>query len=136
MDFDLTEEQRLLDETVRRLIKDEYDFEKRKTYRASPQGFSSELWSRYAEIGLLGLPFPESEGGFGGTAVETMLVMENFGRGLVLEPRQQGAGWLRPLAPVRPGCACRRDCRPGWRRRHATEDRPAWAGGVAGRAWA
>jgi pimeloyl-CoA dehydrogenase small subunit len=86
MDFDLTEEQRLLDETVRRLIKDEYDFEKRKTYRASPQGFSSELWSRYAEIGLLGLPFPESEGGFGGTAVETMLVMENFGRGLVLEP--------------------------------------------------
>jgi pimeloyl-CoA dehydrogenase small subunit len=86
MDFDLTEEQRLLDETVRRLIKDEYDFEKRKTYRASPQGFSKELWSRYAEIGLLGLPFPESEGGFGGTAVETMLVMENFGRGLVLEP--------------------------------------------------
>jgi pimeloyl-CoA dehydrogenase small subunit len=86
MDFDFTEEQRLLDETVRRLIKDEYDFEKRKTYRAGPQGFSQDLWSRYAEIGLLGLPFPESEGGFGGTAVETMIVMENFGRGLVLEP--------------------------------------------------
>jgi pimeloyl-CoA dehydrogenase small subunit len=86
MDFDFTEEQRLLDETVRRLVKDEYEFEMRKKYRASPPGFSKELWARYAEIGLLGLPFPESEGGFGGSAVETMIVMENFGRGLVLEP--------------------------------------------------
>ena len=86
MDFDFSEEQRMLDETVRRLVKDEYDFEKRKTYLRSPRGFSKELWSRYAEIGLLGLPFPESEGGFGGSAVETMIVMENFGRGLVLEP--------------------------------------------------
>jgi pimeloyl-CoA dehydrogenase small subunit len=86
MDFDFTEEQRLLDETVRRLIKGEYDFEKRKTYLKSPAGFSKELWSRYAEIGLLGLPFPESEGGFGGSGVETMIVMENFGRGLALEP--------------------------------------------------
>jgi pimeloyl-CoA dehydrogenase small subunit len=86
MDFDFSEEQRLLDETVRRLIKDQYDFEKRKTYRAAPAGFSKDLWSRYAEIGLLGLPFAESEGGFGGSSVETMIVMENFGRGLVLEP--------------------------------------------------
>jgi pimeloyl-CoA dehydrogenase small subunit len=86
MDFDFSEEQRLLDETVRRLVKDEYDIPKRKSYMAEPQGFSRRLWQRYAELGLLGLPFPESEGGFGGSAVETMIVMESFGRGLVTEP--------------------------------------------------
>ena len=86
MDFDFTEEQRLLDETVRRLVKDEYGFEKRKAYKASPDGFSRKLWARYAEIGLLGLPFAEEHGGFGGSAVESMIVMESFGRGLVLEP--------------------------------------------------
>ena len=86
MDFDFTEEQRLLDETVRRLVKDEYGFEKRKGYKASPDGFSRKLWARYAEIGLLGLPFAEEHGGFGGSAVESMIVMESFGRGLALEP--------------------------------------------------
>jgi pimeloyl-CoA dehydrogenase small subunit len=86
MDFDLTEEQRLLDETVRRLVKDEYGSEKRKGYKASPEGFSRKLWARYAEIGLLGLPFAEEHGGFGGSAVESMIVMESFGRGLALEP--------------------------------------------------
>ena len=86
MDFDFSEEQRLLDETVHRLVKDEYDIPKRKSYMAEPHGFSRRLWDRYAELGLLGLPFPESEGGFGGSAVETMIVMESFGRGLVVEP--------------------------------------------------
>jgi pimeloyl-CoA dehydrogenase small subunit len=86
MDFDFTEEQRLLDETVRRLVKDEYDIVKRKSYMTEPTGFSRRLWERYAEIGLLGLPFAEAEGGFGGSAVETMIVMESFGRGLVVEP--------------------------------------------------
>ena len=86
MDFDFTEEQRLLDETVRRLVRGEYDIAKRKHYMAEPQGFSRKLWERYAEIGLLGLPFAESEGGFGGSAVETMIVMESFGRGLAVEP--------------------------------------------------
>ncbi len=86
MDFDFSEEQRLLDESVRRLVKDAYDIAKRRSYMAEPEGFSRALWARYAELGLLGLPFAESEGGFGGTAVETMIVMESFGRGLVLEP--------------------------------------------------
>ncbi|HUH83562.1 MAG TPA: acyl-CoA dehydrogenase family protein [Stellaceae bacterium] len=86
MDFDFTEEQRLLDETVRRLVKDEYDIAKRKAYIAEPEGFSRKLWQRYAELGLLGLPFAEAEGGFGGSAVETMIVMESCGRGLVVEP--------------------------------------------------
>lgn len=86
MDFDFSEEQRLLDETVRRLVKDEYDLTKRRRYMAMPEGFSRALWERYADLGLLGLPFAESEGGFGGSAVETMIVMESFGRGLVVEP--------------------------------------------------
>src|SRR4051812_11228495 len=86
MDFDFTIEQKLLDETVRRLVKDAYDLPKRKTYMAAAGGFSREIWARYAEIGLLGLTFPESLGGFGGSAVETMIVMESFGRGLVVEP--------------------------------------------------
>src|SRR5579863_3793058 len=86
MDFDLSEEQRLLDETLRRLITDEYAFEQRKKYRTARDGFSRELWARYAEMGLLGLTFPERHGGFGGGAIETMIVMESFGRGLTLEP--------------------------------------------------
>ncbi len=86
MDFDLTEEQRLLQESVGKLIADEYDFEKRKAYAKEPAGYSDARWAQYAELGLLGLPFPERLGGSGGTPVETMIVMEAFGRGLVLEP--------------------------------------------------
>ena len=86
MDFDYSEEQRLLDETVRRLVKDEYEFADRKKYLAEPQGFSAALWAKYAELGLLGLPFAEEYGGFGGGGIETMIVMEAFGRGLALEP--------------------------------------------------
>jgi pimeloyl-CoA dehydrogenase small subunit len=86
MDFDLTDEQRLLKDSVDRLIADRYDFEARKKYQREPNGFSDELWAQYAELGLLGLPFTEAQGGFGGGTVETMLVMEAFGRGLILEP--------------------------------------------------
>lgn len=86
MDFDLDDQQRLLKESVDRLIADRYDFSKRVRYMAEPNGWSAEMWSRYAEMGLLGLPFAEADGGFGGGPVETMIVMEAFGRGLVLEP--------------------------------------------------
>jgi pimeloyl-CoA dehydrogenase small subunit len=86
MDFDLTDEQRLLKESVDRLILDQYQFQQRKQYMAEPAGYSPAMWSRFAEQGLLGLPFTESTGGFGGGSIETMLVMEAFGRGLVVEP--------------------------------------------------
>jgi pimeloyl-CoA dehydrogenase small subunit len=86
MDFDLTDEQRLLKDSVERLIADQYAFEQRKKYMAEPTGWSATVWNQYAELGLLGLPFEEALGGFGGGAVETMIVMEAFGRGLVLEP--------------------------------------------------
>ncbi|HET9019800.1 MAG TPA: acyl-CoA dehydrogenase family protein, partial [Acetobacteraceae bacterium] len=87
MDFDLSEEQGLLRDSIGRLIDDAYgDFEKRKAYAKEPHGFSDALWGRCAELGLLGLPFAEGDGGFGGGPVETMLVMEAIGRGLALEP--------------------------------------------------
>ena len=102
MDFDLTDEQRLLKDSVDRLIADQYQFEQRKKYQAEVDGWGGALWQQYAELGLLGLPFAEAHGGFGGGAVETMIVMEAFGRGLVLEPYFAtvilGGGLLRRAA--------------------------------------
>jgi len=102
MDFDLTDEQRLLKDSVERLVADQYQFEQRKKYMAEPDGWSRAVWQQYAELGLLGLPFAEAHGGFGGGPVETMIVMEAFGRGLVLEPYFAtvilGGGLLRRAA--------------------------------------
>jgi pimeloyl-CoA dehydrogenase small subunit len=86
MDFDLTEEQRLLKDSIERLLKDRYDFDSRKAYAKSPEGWSRDLWAQYAELGLLALPFAEAHGGFGGGPADTMIVMEAFGRALALEP--------------------------------------------------
>jgi pimeloyl-CoA dehydrogenase small subunit len=86
MDFDLSDEQRLLKDSVTSLIEKEYAFEQRKAYAREPHGYSAARWAQFAELGLLGLPFAEDVGGIGGTPVETMIVMEAFGRGLVLEP--------------------------------------------------
>jgi pimeloyl-CoA dehydrogenase small subunit len=86
MDFELSDEQRLLQDSITRLLGDRYAFEQRKGYLKAPEGFSPALWSQYAELGLLGLPFAEEYGGFGGGAQEIMLVMQAFGRALILEP--------------------------------------------------
>jgi pimeloyl-CoA dehydrogenase small subunit len=89
MDFELSPEQEQLRDNVVRLMKDRYGFEARKTYRAAREGWSKALWGDYAKMGLLGAPFAESDGGFGGGAVETMIVMEEFGKALALEPYLQ-----------------------------------------------
>ena len=86
MDFDFTDEQRMLKDSVERLVQDEYSFELRARYLAEPDGFSRAQWARYAAMGLLGLRFDEDFGGSGCGPVETMIVMEAFGRGLVVEP--------------------------------------------------
>jgi len=86
MDFEPSDDQRLLLESVSRMLGDTYSFAQRKTYLAEPHGFSETIWSQFAEQGLLGLPFAEDYGGFGGGAQEVMLVMQAFGRALVLEP--------------------------------------------------
>jgi alkylation response protein AidB-like acyl-CoA dehydrogenase len=63
MDFDLTEEQRLLRDSVERLLADHYGFEKRRSYLAEPEGWSRGLWAQYAELGLLGCRFPRTTAG-------------------------------------------------------------------------
>jgi pimeloyl-CoA dehydrogenase small subunit len=86
MDFSLSTEQQLLKDSVDRFIQDDYTFETRREIIASDAGFSAEVWSTFAELGWLGIPFAEELGGFAGTPVETLIVMEGIGRGLVLEP--------------------------------------------------
>ncbi|MFC7695793.1 pimeloyl-CoA dehydrogenase small subunit [Bradyrhizobium sp. GCM10028915] len=99
MDFDLTEEQRLLKESIDGLLTDSYDFEQRKKYMKEKGGWSKAVWGKLAEQGLLGLPFSEADGGFGGGGVDTMIVLEALGKALVLEPYLAtvviGGGFLR-----------------------------------------
>lgn len=99
MEFELSEEQRLLKESVDGLLTEVYGFERRKKYMKENAGWCKAIWGRLAEQGLLGLPFAESDGGFGAGAVETMIVMQELGRALVLEPFLPtiviGGGFLR-----------------------------------------
>lgn len=85
MDFELSDEQRQLQEALQRFVEGEYSFEQRKAFLKSPLGFNESIWRALAEQGVLGIGLPEAYGGLGGT-VETMVVMEQLGRGLVLEP--------------------------------------------------
>jgi pimeloyl-CoA dehydrogenase small subunit len=86
MDFELSEEQQLLKQTCERYFADHYQFESRKRYAHEPRGWSLIAWKQYADLGLLGVPFAEEHGGTGGGPVETMIVMEQIGRVLLLEP--------------------------------------------------
>ncbi|WP_207541078.1 acyl-CoA dehydrogenase family protein [Sabulicella rubraurantiaca] len=99
MDFDLNEEQSLLQDSIRRTLTDRYGFEARRGFMASETGWSRELWAQYAELGLLGLPFSEEDGGFGGGAEEMLILAEQMGRFITLEPWFStlvlGGGFLR-----------------------------------------
>ena len=86
MDFKLTEEQLMLQETAARLVRDVYGFEHREQYRQSRQGFSGPFMQQLGELGLCAAPFAEAYGGYGGSGVENMLIMTELGRGLCLEP--------------------------------------------------
>ncbi|MEZ5937431.1 MAG: acyl-CoA dehydrogenase family protein [Hyphomonadaceae bacterium] len=86
MDFNYTSEQDMLRDTVARYIREQYDFETRRKVSKSEIGWRPEVWAQFAEMGLLGAPFSEDDGGFGGGPVETMILMEEFGKGLVIEP--------------------------------------------------
>lgn len=86
MDFSISEEQAMLVDSVAKFIDNDYDFETRQKIAASDAGFSAELWKTYAELGWTAVPFSEADGGLGGGPVELMLMMEQFGRGLVVEP--------------------------------------------------
>lgn len=86
MDFSLTEEQQMLQDSVERFLEKNYSFELRRSMVNERQAMSEEVWKGFAALGLLGVPFPEEYGGFGGGGIETMLVMEALGRHLVMEP--------------------------------------------------
>ena len=86
MDFSLSDDQRLLKESAERFIMRDYPFEKRRANAALREGFSRDTWAAFADLGWLGAALPEAYGGSGGGAVETMVLMEELGRGLVVEP--------------------------------------------------
>jgi alkylation response protein AidB-like acyl-CoA dehydrogenase len=86
MDIQFTEEQELLRSSVQRFLRDQYDFDVRRKIVASEEGWSRKQWQAFAELGLLAAPFSESVGGLGGGALSTMIIMQEFGRHLVVEP--------------------------------------------------
>lgn len=86
MDFNFTEEQDMVRDGLSRLVREEYDAETRRGVVESESGWRPEIWAQLAELGLLGMPFSEEDGGFGGGAIDAMIAMEEFGKGLVVEP--------------------------------------------------
>jgi alkylation response protein AidB-like acyl-CoA dehydrogenase len=100
MDFNFSEEQQLLGDTVQRFVREHYTFEKRREILQSKQGWSREMWGQIAALGLTAINVPEKHGGLGGGPVETMLVMNAVGAALVLEP-YLGAAVLTPALLTR-----------------------------------
>ena len=86
MNFELSEEQKMIQQSVERFVQENYDLSNRIKISAEEPGFSKDYWSSMAELGWLGLAFDEEDGGFGGNQIDTLVVMEQFGKGLVLEP--------------------------------------------------
>jgi alkylation response protein AidB-like acyl-CoA dehydrogenase len=86
MNFELNQEQQLLADSLKRFVTNDYTFDARAKIVASPKGWSEKVWGALAEMGLMGLPFPAEFDGFGGTAVDVMIVMEAIGEALVVEP--------------------------------------------------
>ncbi len=114
MDFSLNDIQSMLLDSVQKFIANDYDFDKRQSYSDSEQGFSSDVWATFAELGWTAIPFDEEDGGIGGGPVDLMIVMEQFGRGMIVEPYlanivlaggvlrqtatpEQKSEWLEPL---------------------------------------
>lgn len=86
MDIEFTEEQRILKDSVERMLRTSYDFDRRRAIIASEEGWSKPHWQEFADMGLLAAPFSEEAGGLGGGPIATMIIMEAFGRYLVVEP--------------------------------------------------
>ena len=86
MDFSLNEFQSMLADSVEKFVTNEYPFDKRQENAESDTGFGTDTWQTFCELGWSALPFAEEDGGLGGGPIETMLLMQQFGRGLVVEP--------------------------------------------------
>ena len=117
MNFELSEEQTLLAETIKRFVATHYSFDARAKIIASPAGWSTDVWAAIAEMGLLGVPFAEAHGGFGGATVDVIPVMEAIGEGLLVEPYLATVGlpscrastrWPSPIPSRAPATTCAR----------------------------
>ena len=86
MNFEHTEDRRMLSDMLRRFVAEQYDFATRMRHAQSPQGYSAEFWRRYAELGAIGALFAEADGGLGGAGFDISVVFEALGRGMVVEP--------------------------------------------------
>ncbi len=86
MDFSNTEEQQMLQESVQKFVQKSYDFDTRKKIIESDKGYSEENWQLFAELGWLTVPFREADGGFGGSTVDLVVMMEEFGKAMLVEP--------------------------------------------------
>jgi alkylation response protein AidB-like acyl-CoA dehydrogenase len=86
MNFELSDEQKMIQQSVERFVQDNYDLNTRISLSSDNLGYSNDYWKSMAELGWLGLPFDESDGGFGGNQIDVLVIMEQFGKGLVLEP--------------------------------------------------
>ncbi len=86
MDFSYTEVQQMLQDQVQKFVQKSYDFDTRNQIVASEDGFSKEFWQLFAELGWLAVPFTEEDGGLGGSAVDLMVMMEEFGKAMLVEP--------------------------------------------------
>ena len=86
MDFNFTEEQEMIRDSLGRLIREQYDFDKRREFISSDAGWSPEMWAKFAELGIFMAPFAEEDGGLGGGPIDAMVVAEEFGKGIVVEP--------------------------------------------------
>lgn len=86
MNFDYTEEQQMVRDSIARFVQDDYDWDTRRAIVDSDEGMSRQNWQTFAELGWLSIPFSEADGGFGGNIVDMSVVMEEMGKGLVVEP--------------------------------------------------
>ena len=86
MDFTFNEEQTLIQGQVEQFIQRDYDWESRQSLILTDSGYSLDNWNTFAELGWLGISLSHDSGGFGGSSIDTMILMEEFGKGLVLEP--------------------------------------------------
>lgn len=86
MNFEHTEDRRMLADSLNRFIAEQYAFDKRDRIAKSAHGFSPEIWQQFAELGVIGALFSEADGGFGGAGFDVAVVFESLGRGLVVEP--------------------------------------------------
>ncbi len=86
MNFDYTEEQQMVRDSIARFVQDDYDWDTRRAIVDGDEGMSRDNWNTFAELGWLSIPFSEADGGFGGNIVDLSVVMEEMGKGLVVEP--------------------------------------------------